>query len=464
MRGQRRHDASEGLLVSGALILPLVAAVTFAIWMVVWRQPLDGPHFLLGLLGCVAAGEIASGEPLASIEHLGSPRQLLIGILWRWSLVMVIAWTGVELAGLSSSLNWNVIASAALTLPLLLWSAQLAIAHVILGRVRANTQTKSIVVGLTEIGSRWESSVLRNPALGISIVAYFDDREASRLQLAHYAKIAGRLADVAAFVNSHQITVVYITLPMSRQRRIVEFIDSLRNSTVSIYFVPDVYAFDPVQARIECIHGIPLVAICDSPFRGASAFAKRAMDVAISLAALAIFAGPMLLIALLIRFTSPGPAIFRQNRYGLDGENIVVFKFRTMTVTEDGERNYTQVFRGDSRVTMIGALLRATSMDELPQLLNVLVGTMSVVGPRPHAIAVNEQYRELIPRYMLRHKVKPGITGLAQIRGYRGGDDLASMTKRIESDLAYLRGWSLGLDLKIMARTAMLVWSDRNAF
>ena len=464
MQGQRRQNTTDGLLVFGAFALPAVTATAFGVWMVVWQQALDGPHFLLGLLACIAAGEVTSAESQAAASRFVDPHRQLTGILWRWAVFVLIAWAGMELASLSSRLNENVLVSAALSTPFVLWFAQLAIARSLAGTSRASAPTKAVIVGLTEMGARWEASLRRDPGLGIHVLAFFDDRDASRLQLPHAARLAGGMGDVASFVQKNRVNAVYITLPMSRQPRIVHLIETLRDSTVSIYFVPDVFAFDPVQARIECIHGIPLVAVCESPFRGAAAFAKRAVDMMVSLAALTILGVPMLLVALLVRATSPGPAIFRQYRYGLDGENIVVFKFRTMTVTEDGDRIYTQVHRGDARITSIGAFLRATSLDELPQLINVLQGSMSIVGPRPHVVAVNEQYRQLIPRYMLRHKVKPGITGLAQVRGYRGGDDLVSMTKRIECDLTYLRNWSLGLDLEIMVRTAVLVWRDRNAF
>jgi putative colanic acid biosynthesis UDP-glucose lipid carrier transferase len=173
----------------------------------------------------------------------------------------------------------------------------------------------------------------------------------------------------------------------------------------------------------------------------------------------------MALIAVSIRSTSAGPAIFKQRRYGLDGQEIVVWKFRTMSTLEDGSTTYRQATADDERVTPLGRFLRRTSLDELPQFLNVLAGTMSIVGPRPHALAVNEQCRKLIPRYMLRHKVKPGITGWAQVNGFRGGDDLAALRSRTECDLHYLKSWSLGLDLLIIWKTAVLLLAgDKNAF
>jgi putative colanic acid biosynthesis UDP-glucose lipid carrier transferase len=172
----------------------------------------------------------------------------------------------------------------------------------------------------------------------------------------------------------------------------------------------------------------------------------------------------MLLIAAGIKVTSPGPVLFKQRRYGLDGKLILVYKFRSMTVMEDGAE-VAQARRGDARITRFGAFLRRASLDELPQLLNVLQGRMSLVGPRPHAVAHNEQYRKLISGYMLRHKIRPGITGWAQVNGLRGETDtLEKMKARIEADLGYLRDWSLQLDLFILARTAWIVLFDRNAY
>jgi putative colanic acid biosynthesis UDP-glucose lipid carrier transferase len=188
------------------------------------------------------------------------------------------------------------------------------------------------------------------------------------------------------------------------------------------------------------------------------------MDVLISSIAIVLLAPVMLACALAIKLTSPGPVIFKQRRYGLDGGEITVYKFRSMTVTEDGDSSYTQVSRGDARVTPVGAFLRKTSLDEVPQFFNVFQGRMSVVGPRPHAVAVNENYRGAIPSYMIRHMVRPGITGWAQVHGYRGGDDLESMTKRIEHDLYYMRNWSLWLDLQILVRTILVIFKDPTAY
>jgi putative colanic acid biosynthesis UDP-glucose lipid carrier transferase len=219
------------------------------------------------------------------------------------------------------------------------------------------------------------------------------------------------------------------------RKALTEWDPGLRDSTVSIYFVPNLFVFDLVQARFDVIGGMPVVAVCESPFFGASSIAKRLFDIVVASLLVLLFSPVMLCLALGVRLSSPGPILFKQRRYGLDGLEILVYKFRSLTVTEDGQTQYQQVTRGDSRVTRFGAWMRQLSLDELPQLFNVLIGNLSLVGPRPRAIAVNEQYRKLIPGYMLRHKVKPGITGWAQVNGARGGDDLESMRKRVEYDL-----------------------------
>lgn len=191
---------------------------------------------------------------------------------------------------------------------------------------------------------------------------------------------------------------------------------------------------------------------------------KRSTDIILAGLVLAFLSPVMSLIALGVKLSSPGPVFFKQSRYGLNGQHIIVYKFRSMTVMEDGH-TVLQAKRNDSRVTKFGAFLRRTSLDELPQFINVLQGRMSIVGPRPHAVAHNEHYRKLISGYMLRHKVKPGITGWAQIHGLRGETDtLDKMKKRVEYDLQYLKIWSLGLDLRIILRTTLVFFQNRNVF
>jgi len=457
-----RSDADPVFALVGSLLFQGVAAGALVVSMVVWRQPLDGPHFVLLLLFFVAASE-ALPAPSPDLRSAASLREL-IRISLRWLIICSLLWIGLRLAGMLEVLNSRVLRAAAIAVPPSLWITQ----WLVLGAPRrkysgAAAPPCAVIVGVTQVGVLWASHLAKTGRESTA-VTFFDDRHAERLPIRSCGTLAGNVAQMPEFVRRNKVQSVYITLPVSRHARIVQIIDSLRDCTASIYFVPDVFGFDLLQARVECVQGVPLLAIRESPFVGAAGIAKRAIDLMVSGPALAVLAVPMLVVGCIIRATSNGPAIFRQRRYGLNGEEIHVLKFRTMAVMEDGASQYVQATRNDPRITRIGALLRATSLDELPQLINVFMGSMSIVGPRPHAIAVNERYRALIPNYMIRHKVKPGITGLAQINGCRGGDDLESMTRRIEYDLAYLRHWSVGLDLSIMLRTAATVWMDRHAY
>ncbi|HHE6269788.1 TPA: undecaprenyl-phosphate glucose phosphotransferase, partial [Klebsiella pneumoniae] len=224
------------------------------------------------------------------------------------------------------------------------------------------------------------------------------------------------------------------------------------------------FTFNILQSRTEEINGVPVVPLFDTPLSGINMVFKRLEDIIVS-SIILLFISPILVaISLAVKLSSPGPVIFRQIRYGMDGKPIKVWKFRSMTVMENDDR-VIQATKNDTRVTKVGKFLRSTSLDELPQFFNVLFGQMSVVGPRPHAVSHNEQYRSLIHGYMLRHKVKPGITGLAQINGWRGETDtLEKMEKRIEYDLLYIRGWSIWLDLKIIFLTVFKGFINKSAY
>jgi putative colanic acid biosynthesis UDP-glucose lipid carrier transferase len=313
-----------------------------------------------------------------------------------------------------------------------------------------------IIVGVNDVGLELAR---RLPAQGFS--GYFDFRSSDRVSpLLEADQFAGHCRDLADYVRTRMVGVVYIALPLANVPRLNGLITALRDTTASVYFVPDAFAFDLIQGRVAEINGMPVLSVCDTPFHGTDAVLKRTMDVVLGGSAFLLALPVIVLIAAAVKCTSPGPILFRQRRYGLHGEEITVFKFRSMTVCEDGPV-VTQATIQDHRVTTIGRLLRKTSLDELPQLFNVLQGTMSLVGPRPHAVAHNEKYRRLINGYMIRHKVRPGITGLAQVNGSRGETDtVEKMAARVRYDLAYLRNWSPWLDLNILVRSLRVVWSD----
>ena len=313
-----------------------------------------------------------------------------------------------------------------------------------------------IIVGANNVGFELFRRLPQRGFLG-----FFDFRSADRVsQVIALERLAGHCKDIANYARGHGVTAIYIALPLSNAPRIGEMIHELRDTTASIYFVPDVFAFDVIQGRLIDLNGIPAISVCDTPFHGMDAVLKRAFDVVFASLALIAAAPVMTLIAFAVKISSRGPILFRQRRYGLNGEEIKVCKFRSMTVCEDGPV-VRQASADDQRVTRIGRFIRRTSLDELPQLFNVLQGTMSLVGPRPHAIAHNEKYRRLISGYMIRHKVRPGITGLAQVNGMRGEtQNVEKMAQRVRYDLMYLRNWSPWLDLKILFRSLLVIWSD----
>lgn len=322
------------------------------------------------------------------------------------------------------------------------------------------------IVGVTELGFELARSIERAPHMGLRLVGFFDDRPTDRTPLlpAEIGHRVGNLDELIEQARQGAVSMIYITFPMRAEHRIREVLERLSDTTASVYLAPDFFVFELLHSRWSSIGGLPVVSVFENPFYGVDGLLKRGADLVLASLFLLIAALPMLAIAAAIKLTSRGPVFFRQERYGLDGQRIKVWKFRTMKVCEDGPV-VTQASKDDPRLTPIGGLLRKTSLDEVPQLFNVLEGSMSLVGPRPHASTHNEAYRRLIQGYMLRHKVKPGITGLAQVNGWRGETDtLYKMQKRVEFDHKYIREWSPWLDLKILFWTVVTVLRRENAY
>jgi putative colanic acid biosynthesis UDP-glucose lipid carrier transferase len=322
---------------------------------------------------------------------------------------------------------------------------------------------RAIVAGMNEQGMELARSLSTDIYANVDMLGFFDDRATDRVNTGSDYSVLGKITDLADYVKTNHVDVLYLSLPMASQQRILMLLDALRDTTVSIYFVPDTFVTDLIQGRMDSAGGVSVVAVCETPLIGINRIIKRATDVVLSILILAMLSPILLVIALGIKMTSPGPVIFRQRRYGLDGSEIIVYKFRSMATMDDGAV-VQQAKKADPRVTRLGAFLRKTSLDELPQFFNVLQGRMCIVGPRPHAVAHNEMYRKLIKGYMVRHKVPPGISGWAQINGCRGETEtLEKMKARIDCDLEYLRNWSLRLDLYIIAKTIWVVARGENA-
>lgn len=342
-------------------------------------------------------------------------------------------------------------------------SIRIAIHHF---RKHGYNNRRVVIVGESSVGIHLVKSILKTPWLGLRILGYYmvSNNDVANKYNGLDIKMLGGLSELVAAAKLGEIDKIYVTLPMEEQGVINYILSELADTTCTVLLVPNIFICNIIHSRTEIINGLPIVSLYDTPMDGVNKILKRCEDVLLSIVIL-IFISPVLaIISLIIKTTSPGPVLFKQLRYGLDGKAIEVWKFRTMNVMENGE-TIIQATKNDSRITPVGGFLRKTSLDELPQFINVLKGDMSIVGPRPHAISHNEQYRKLIQGYMLRHKIKPGITGWAQVNGYRGETDtLDKMEKRLEYDLEYIRRWGVFFDLKIIYLTIFKGFVNKSAY
>ena len=388
-----------------------------------------------------------------------------VGILGSWiTLLAILAGFGYGTRSLDL-FDRDAIMAWALVTPVLQLAA-VRLGFMVLRRDAADSRTwrSAVVIGAGALGVKVAKAIASRPVQGLIFTGYFDDRTDARVHADSTGHRLGTLRDAAHYIRQHGVKEVFITLPLGSQPRIIELLENLQGTTASVYFVPDVFGISIIQGRLQDFNGVPVVGICETPFTGTHRLIKRTSDLVLASLILLLIAPVLAAVAIGVRLGSPGPIIFKQKRNGLDGEEIVVYKFRSMTTTDNGEV-VKQATKGDARITRFGAFIRKTSLDELPQFINVLQGSMSIVGPRPHAVAHNEMYRQLIKAYMVRHKVKPGITGWAQVNGHRGETDtIEKMQARVEYDLEYLRNWSLGLDLVIILRTVKSMWTDAKAF
>ena len=323
-----------------------------------------------------------------------------------------------------------------------------------------------IIIGATPTGLKLAKQITQNPQHGLTLHGFYEDRPIERLPDMIGYEVKGTISEGVDLVkNNPNISHVYIAMPMKAEARITDILNKCSDTTATVHIIPDFFIFNLLHARWQHVGNMQTLSIFDSPFNGFNLAIKRVEDVVLASIILILITIPMIFIALAVKSTSKGPIIFKQKRYGLDGKEICIYKFRSMALVSRDVDNVKQATRFDARITPVGAFIRRTSLDELPQFINVLQGNMSIVGPRPHAVQHNEEYRQLVDGYMLRHKAKPGITGWAQINGWRGETDtLDKMEKRIEFDLNYIHRWSLLFDLKIIFMTIFKGFVNKNAY
>ena len=332
-------------------------------------------------------------------------------------------------------------------------------------RFQGFNERRVIIVGSGELADTVTDRLLNNRWIGLKLLGYFAESDGNPEDCDRRVPMLGTLDRLAEFLGHHQVDQIWLAIPWSQQKTIDQVLYELRHSTVDIRMVPDLVSYRLLNTSITEIAGLPVLNLSTSPLHGISRILKRIEDAALSLTFLLLLSPLMLLIAIGVKLSSPGPILFRQKRHGYDGREVEIWKFRSMRVHQEEGDKVTQATRNDARITAFGAFLRSTSLDELPQFINVLQGRMSIVGPRPHAVVHNNYYKHEIEHYMLRHKVKPGITGWAQVNGLRGETDtLEKMRQRVEYDLYYIENWSLWFDLKIVGLTLFKGFVNPNAY
>ncbi len=447
-----------------AICIPL--AIAFVGWF--HQISLGSDYWLAALLAALLHILLAEFSDIYRSWRTGSlwAEAKQVGYCWAFSLTVL--YLAGQFSPLAESLfAWPMIAQwfvAALT-GLLMWRLVVRLSLRAMRKRGFNSRTAAIV-GTGPLAQKVANSISRARWSGYRILGFFDDRFVTDVDVntEMSRESVGSLEELIQAAASGQVDSIYIALPMREELRIHELLARLSDSTASVYVVPDLFSFEHLHARSFDLNGLPAIGLIGEPMRGLNGLLKRIEDIVLSALILLCISPVLIGIAALVKLTSKGPAIFRQKRYGLDGKPIEVWKFRSMTVMENGS-DFKQATRNDSRITPVGAFLRKTSLDELPQFINVLQGSMSIVGPRPHAVAHNEEYRGQIKNYMRRHKIKPGITGWAQVNGWRGETDtLEKMQKRVEHDLHYIQHWSLFWDLKIIAKTVLKGFVGKNVF
>ena len=434
-------------------------------WLV--GQPLSDRTAVIALVAAIVFLVVGEVSGLYNQDRSQSADRELLSVVITWlsslavlAVCSILTRYGEQLAR-SSIVSWALLSTTSIGL---LRMIVRVMAEMLCAR--GWSVRRCAIAGLNPLGKQLAENAGTNPACGLRIDGFFDDRATQRNleELAVSQHQLGRLEELVERARSGEFDTVFITLPMRAEARIRWLLEQLGDTTANVYIIPDFFVFELLHSRWTQFGGLPSVSVFETPLYGVDGWVKRAFDLTVAFVGLIAIAPVMIVCGLLVKLSSPGPVFFRQRRYGLDGKEILVWKFRSMRTCDNGPV-VVQASQGDPRITPIGRILRRTSLDELPQLFNVIEGTMSLVGPRPHASAHNERYRKLIRGYMLRHKVKPGITGLAQVEGFRGETEtLDKMQKRVDCDHRYIREWSVWLDLKILCRTLLVVFKQENAY
>ncbi|KUJ82994.1 undecaprenyl-phosphate glucose phosphotransferase [Microbulbifer flavimaris] len=466
IRAHQSDLAAVYRLIDGVLILAVLG-----VCLTLMGEPISGNWAAAGLLAVIAFVIMAEPVELYRSWRTDSFRAMLAATAVTWVSVCLLLLLVGYFSRLGHEFSRLVVGCWFLFSLIALGSWRFGLRRLLQYlRIHDRNTRSAAILGITPTGLQLAKDLEQHPELGIRLQGFYriSGVPSAETSVAGAASLltgpTGQLEDALAAAHSGELDLVYIALPISEAKRIGELLAAFGDTTATVHLLPDIFGANLLQSRWHRIGSSAVLSIYDTPIQGINGWLKRLEDVVIASLALVLLSPLMLLIAIGVKLSSKGPVIFRQRRYGYCGNTIEVWKFRSMTTQEDGAK-VVQATRNDPRVTRFGGFLRRTSLDELPQFINVLRGEMSIVGPRPHAVAHNEQYRSLVSGYMLRHKVKPGITGWAQVNGWRGETDtLEKMSKRVEYDLDYIRRWSIFFDCYIVLMTVFKGFKSKNAY
>lgn len=466
-RSISRRVAGELVMGLDFLIIVLAACISPILTDAIGRPTYLGlPHFLgIGMFGGATAVGLLALAQMYRFEQFFVLQSQIMPIFTRWSLAILILMSAAFLTGTSETysrlwvLTWYTLALGGLMIS----------RPIIRSAFRKHSREGGILgrhialVGANDLSRRFNQIASRSGS-GLSIVGLFDDRGARRDAKGDDLPIAGTIEDLIDLAQRGRVDEIVVTLPWSAEARVSEIVQRLSVLPVSVRLCPDQVGLHFMDRDYDTVAGIKVLEANPRPLDGWGGIFKAVEDRVLAALALVVLFPLFLVVALAIKLESPGPVFFKQRRHGFNHKVFYIYKFRSMRTHDDGG-TVRQATRHDARVTRVGWFLRRTSIDELPQLINVVRGEMSLVGPRPHAVAHNDEYSKLISDYAKRHRVKPGITGWAQVNGYRGQTETPQkMAARVAHDLYYIENWSPLLDLKILILTVVAILFPRNAF
>ncbi|CAE6959677.1 COG2148 Sugar transferases involved in lipopolysaccharide synthesis [Vibrio sp. B1FIG11] len=459
----RSHEVEFAFLYR---LTDLAVIVSFMLFLILndVNTSIEKDYVILSFVSSVMFFIIAESGKLYRSWRTSSFKDQVFIVCVSWLVTCAFLFMVLYFSHVHTLFERYILATWLLVTPILLlaWRSVFRIALAYMRKLGYNTRT-AIIIGQTPHGLTLANELESRTEHGVLFDGFYDERSQDRLPESNYP-IKGNVGLALERAKRGEVDYVYIAMPMHANERIALFLNQFSDTTANTYLIPDFFTYNLLHSRWDQIGQVQTLSVFDTPFAGISSWVKRLEDIVLSSIILLLISPVLLAISLGIKLTSKGPVIFKQYRYGLDGRKIEVWKFRSMTTMEQGN-DVKQATKNDPRITPFGGFLRRTSLDELPQFINVLQGTMSIVGPRPHAVSHNEEYRQIVDRYMLRHKVKPGITGWAQINGYRGETDtLDKMEKRVEFDLDYIHHWSVWMDIKIIFLTIFKGFTGSNAY